>query len=208
MDSVIQVLAEPPLPHHLFQVLIRRADQPKIHLDLFFAAQPRQRPVLQHAQQLALQRRRERRNLVKEQRPLVRQLDAPFLRRHRSRKRALLVPEKLRLHQPFRQRRAIHAHESAVSPRALLVQRPRHQLFSHAALAANDHVRRGARHPLDRVEHVPHRVGGADQIAERVLPADFLPQQPVLALDVQFFNGALEQVPQHVRIDRLDEIIV
>ena len=65
-----------------------------------------------------------------------------------------------------------------------------------------------ARHPLDRLEDVTHRIRRADQIAQRVLSADFLAEDPVLALDVQLLDGALQQVTQHVRVDWLDEVVV
>ena len=53
-----------------------------------------------------------------------------------------------------------------------------------------------------------HGVRGADQIAQRILAADFLAQDAVLALDVQFFDGAFEQQAQHVGINRLYEVVV
>ena len=53
-----------------------------------------------------------------------------------------------------------------------------------------------------------HRVGCADEIAEGVLAADLLPQNPVFALNAEFFDGALKQVAQDIRVNRLDEIIV
>ena len=138
----------------------------------------------------------------------MRQLDAAFLHGDRAGKRAALVAEQLRLHQSFRQRRAIHADESAIAPRALLVQRLSDEFLADAAFAANDHVGRRARHALDGIEDVAHRVRGADQIAQRILAADFLAQDAVLALDVQFFDGALEQQAQHVRVNGLYEVVV
>ena len=53
-----------------------------------------------------------------------------------------------------------------------------------------------------------HRVGGTNQVAERVLTADFLPQDAVFALDMEFFYRALEEVPQNVVVDGLDKIVV
>jgi len=55
---------------------------------------------------------------------------------------------------------------------------------------------------------VAHRVGSADQIAEGVLPGDFLPQDAIFALDMKFFDGAFEQMPKNINIDGFDEVVV
>ena len=75
--------------------------------------------LLEHAQQLRLQRRLHLAHLVEQQRAAVRQLELAELARRRAGERAALVAEELALEQLARQRRAVDRDEglrSAADP--------------------------------------------------------------------------------------------
>jgi len=48
---------------------------------------------------------------------------------------------------------------------------------------------------LDALEHVTHGVRRTHQVSQRFLAADFLTQDPIFPLDMQFFDCAIQQVP-------------
>ena len=76
---------------------------------------------------------------VEQQGPVLRPLETAFLPFECPGECPLLVAEKLALHQRFRQRRAVRRHERPIAPRAQPVDRVRHQFFSSATLAADQH---------------------------------------------------------------------
>ena len=84
--------------------MVRRRHDAHVDLDAARPAEPLEPPLLQHAQQLDLRRRRDVTDLVEEQRAAVGHLEATGLRRHRAGERALLVAEELALEQRLGQR--------------------------------------------------------------------------------------------------------
>ena len=68
---------------------------------------------------------------------------------HGAGEAALLVAEELGLDQLVGDRRAVDLDEGALAPRARAVDGTRHQLFAGAALAGDQHRRRGRRRLLD-----------------------------------------------------------
>ena len=99
------------------------------------AADALERALLQEAQQLDLDRRRDLADLVEEQRPAVGLLEAPFAAAGRAREGALLVAEQLALEQRLGQRRAVELDERCRRAGAVLVDSLRDELLARAALA-------------------------------------------------------------------------
>lgn len=99
------------------------------------AAQALEMSCLQHALELALGRERHGCDLVQEQGAILGEFEAPGTGRIRTREGAALDPEKLRLDQSVRNRRAIYGDERPVGTLALLVDHARKGAFAHAALA-------------------------------------------------------------------------
>src|SRR5690606_17212708 len=96
-------------------------------------------------------------DLVEEQRPAARLLEAPLPRLDGAGERAALVSEELRFEQLARDRRRVHGDELAMRPGTVLVQRTRDELLAGARLAGDQHRRARLREPPDRAEHVLHR---------------------------------------------------
>ena len=111
-----------------------------VHLDPLVAAELGELGVLQHVQQLGLQRRLHLADLVEHQRAGVRLLELADARGRGAGEGAALVPEQLALEELGRQRRAVHLDERPVAPRRPLVDGARDQLLADAALAANQHA--------------------------------------------------------------------
>ena len=84
---------------------------------------------------LRLGRGRHLTDFVKKQHPARRQFDLSGLREMRSRERAALEPEQLRLEQRVGQCRAIDRDERAAAARRGTMDEPRHHLLSHTGLA-------------------------------------------------------------------------
>ena len=75
VQAEVQVLAELSRRDRRFEVAVGRGDQPHIDLDVRLAAEPRELAVLQHLQQLGLQRIADVADLVEEHRPVVGELE-------------------------------------------------------------------------------------------------------------------------------------
>ena len=84
VQAVVEVLAEAPLAHGRAQVLVGRRHQPQVDLHRP-PAQPLDLALLQHAQQLHLDVRRDLADLVEEQRAAVGLHEAPVVALDRAR---------------------------------------------------------------------------------------------------------------------------
>src|SRR4029078_11539439 len=89
---------------------VRRGDQPDVDWPVLALAEAFDRPRLEHAQQLGLQRGRQLADLVEEYRSAVRRLERPGPRPDRARERAPRVPEQLTFDDRAGKRRGIDDH--------------------------------------------------------------------------------------------------
>ena len=85
VEPVEQILAERAVRDHPVEIGVGRGDDPHVDLDGVRVADPLELALLQHPQQLRLQRRAHRPDLVEEERALVRLLE-PALRASRPRR--------------------------------------------------------------------------------------------------------------------------
>ncbi len=145
--------------------------------------------LLQDAQQLRLQVRRQLADLVQEDAAAVRHLELPLLLRHGAGERPALVPEQLAFEERLGERRAVDRHERAAGARAVLVDGPRHELLPGAALARQEDRRVGLRHARNERQDGDH--GGALP-HHAVLQDGVLDEPPVLALQPFDLPGVLE----------------
>jgi hypothetical protein len=106
--------------------LLRRADGPDL-------------PLLQHAEELALQGQRHLRHLVEEERAAVGDLEEPLLLLVRAGEAALLVAEELALEQVLRHRGAVLADEELVAPARAVVHGGGDELLADAGLPLDEH---------------------------------------------------------------------
>jgi hypothetical protein len=136
--------------HLLLQILVGRGDHPHVHPDGAVRADRANLAILQHPQQLHLQRRAHLPDLVEEDGAAVRQLKHARTRADRAGEGAALVPEDLGFQQLGRDRTAVDWNERLVSSRRECVDRARHQLLAGAALAHDQDRGVGRRDLLDK----------------------------------------------------------
>ena len=84
----------------------------------------------------------------------------------RTRERAAGVAEQLRLQQILWQRRTVDIAEPALAARAELVNRPRHELLPHAALALNEDGERSRSGTGNRRPNLSNGRAGAHQLRD------------------------------------------
>ena len=140
MDAVVQVLAEAALRDQRLQVAVRRADQAQVDVDLGLTAQAPDAAVLQHPQQLDLQRRRQLGHLVQEQRAAVGLLEVTAPSAVGTGVGAALVAEELGLDQRVGDGTAVDRDEGCIAARVgQRMQVPGQHLLAAAALAGDEH---------------------------------------------------------------------
>ena len=137
---MIQVGAKAPLHHLLTQVAVGGRQHPHINPQAAIVADALNIAILQHPQQLGLERQRKLANFIEEQRPVVRHFKFTAAVADRPGKRPFDVAKQLALRHALRQGRAVEIDQRIGRPRRPLMHRFRHQLFAGAGLAANQHV--------------------------------------------------------------------
>src|SRR5207344_3417053 len=105
----------------LFEVAVRRGDDPDVDRHGLRASEPLDLALLQHAQQLDLNVERQITDLIEKNRRLIGHLEAPHLSRQGAREGALLPPEQLALDERGRNRPTVDAHHDVPVPRAPFV---------------------------------------------------------------------------------------
>src|SRR5262249_61392787 len=109
-------LREPPGRDLAREIAVGRTDDPHVDRDVVAAAHARELAVLEHVQQLGLERRVELADLVEEDRAAVGRLEASRLALVRAGEGAPLVTEELALEQLARHRGAVDLDERGAAP--------------------------------------------------------------------------------------------
>ena len=208
VQPVEQILAEPPVLHHLPQVDVGRGDDADVDLDRLHAAEAHELALLDHAQQLGLRLERDVADLVEEDAALVGEVEQPLLRVDGAGERALDVAEQRRLEQIGRQVAGVDGDERALRARRVGVDRARDQLLAGAALALNQDRRPARRRLDDQVEHLPHPRAAADDVRELVIPLlDVLPQVAVLVHQPAPLHRVADDDQHFVVLERLGDVV-
>ena len=163
--------------------------------------------LLQHAQQLHLQRRAHRPDFVEEQRALVRLLEPPLAVADRAGERAAHVAEQLGLEQRLGNRAAVERDEAVHAPRAVVVNRARDDFLAGAGLAGDENRAVGRRDGFEQLKQPRHRAALADDALEAVALLELRAQVRVLRLQPPLLERRIEHVQQLVDLKRLaDEV--
>ncbi len=173
-EAVIEVFAEATLLHSGGQVLVRRGDDPDVHWLVARGTEAAHHAILEHLEQLGLQRFRQEPDLVQEDRAAVGGLQQSRLGAARIREGATLEPEHLGLQQRVGDRRAVDVHEWSVRPGAGSVNHPGDEALAGTGLPMNQDGRQPARTPRackqlrDSLAHRAHSRAVAEQVCEGV----------------------------------------
>ena len=135
VQAEVEIAAEPAGLHFGAQIAVGRGDHPRLHGHRARRAQALELALLQNAQQLGLRLHGQLANLVQEERPFVRHLEASGLRRPRIGERAALVAEQLALEQCRGNGGAADAHELPGAVGAALVNTACHHVLARARFA-------------------------------------------------------------------------
>ena len=135
------------------QVLVGRADDAYVGADRVGAADALKFAVLDDAEDLLLHARRDRTELIEDERAAVGLLETADVRAGRAREGAGLMTEQLRLEQRLGQRSAVDLDQRLLPPRRKVVQSRRDQLFAGAALADHEHGLDELGRARDMLEH-------------------------------------------------------
>src|SRR5580704_5571873 len=171
IETVVEVTTKFATIHHLYQVAVRRGDEPYVHLMSSSAAQALELLFLQYAQKFGLQCRWNIAHLVQEKRSFVGQLKTADLLRYGSGERAFLVAKKLTFQQIQRNRSAVQLYERAPASRTEIVNRARNQLFASACLSLDKNGGTRGRHAFDLLKH---------RFQRRALAYDLFKSAPIL----------------------------
>ena len=170
VDPVEEVAAKLAALQHLVDLAGGGGDHPDIHRVLLPGPHPPHPPLLEHAQQLRLERQRQFPHLVEEQRATVGKLHEPHPAGIGPREGAALMAEELALDQGVGDRSAVHGHERPLGPAAAGMDRPGHELLAGARLAGHQHVDGTGGHTVDDRIHLLHRPALAEKLGERIGP--------------------------------------
>ena len=207
VQTVEQVLLEPAVGHHLQQIPVGGGDHADVDLFGPFRPQRFDLALLQHPQQLRLQRRAHGPDLVQKDRAAVGQRELALLRRRRAGKRAAHVAEELRLQQRFGDRRAIHLDERHVALRTTVVNRTRDELLAGAGFAGNEDRALALGDELRAADHVLHRLAAPDDAVVVELLVALADEIPVLAAQTLMVEGAAHHDQQLVDLERLLQVV-
>ena len=155
-QPVIQILPETAVPHRLLQIAVGRGNQADIHLDGMDPAHAFELTLLQHPQQLHLQRGSQFADFVEKNHASIGHFQPAFLQRSGSGKCSTLVAEQIAFQKRLWNRGAIDGHKRLARPRTVTMQGPRRQLFAGPALALDQHGRIGGRHALQELINLFH----------------------------------------------------
>ena len=133
VQAVEEVLAKATRPRFRRELAIRRRDEPEIDVDRHPRSDSLDLLLLDHAQELGLEREFELSDLVKQDGRAVGELELPDHPREGARESAPLVSEEFTLEQSCRQRCAIDGDELPVATRRGAVHELREQLLTRTA---------------------------------------------------------------------------
>ncbi len=157
-----EVAAESPLPNGLLEISVRRSDDARVGAQGLRAPHPLELPLLKHAQQGDLYRRREIPDLVQKDRAPARQLETPPAALERAGEGPLLVAEELGGDEPFGQGRAVDLDQRPTGPRGRVMDGPRDEFLARTRLPADENGGIGACHATHALQNRPQPGRGAD----------------------------------------------
>src|SRR5207249_10064841 len=135
VQAIVEIFAERTPGEGLLEVLIRRSDDPDVHIDHAAPPDPGEAEILQDMQEFGLEGEGKVGDLIEVDRPLVGVLELPRLPLVRSGEGPLFVAEQLRLEKPRRDGRAVDLDERATATPRGSVDSAGNDILAHPALA-------------------------------------------------------------------------
>src|SRR6266702_122280 len=139
VQAIVEVVTEAAGRDRLLQVLVGGGQAPNIHFDGGPAADAGELTVLEHVEELALERRVQISDLVEEDRAVVGRLELAELELVGAGEGPALVTEQLALQELARDRGTVDLDEGTGPAHAELVDGPRDQILAGSRLPADEH---------------------------------------------------------------------
>ena len=174
IQPVKQVLTEFILFHHLFEIPMRRGNDPCIDLDRPGPAHPFKGLFLQHPQEFSLGLKWEISDLIQEDGSPVRKFKAPLFLRDRPGKGPLLVSEQLALDQAGWNCGAVQLDHGLGASRAQMMDGSADQLLPGSCLTVNQDCGIGRRNRGDLFQHILDRIAPPDNLLIIVFGFDLI----------------------------------
>jgi hypothetical protein len=178
VEAEEEVLPEAAARYLLPYVRVRGGEDPDVGPPGTGRPHPLELSRLQHPQKLRLEVERHVRDLVEEERPPVRHLEAAHAVGLGVGEGALHVAEELALEDALGEPARVHGEERLRRAGGHGVERGRHRALPGPVLARDQHVRVRGAHPPDHLEHGAHRLGLRDEQRPPLVA-----QRPVLGLE-------------------------
>jgi len=172
VEPVKKILAELFFGHLGLEVFVCRGDDAHIGLDGLVAADAGERPVLQHAQEFALDGERHVADLVEKEGAAVALLEPADTLGAGPGEGTFFVTEEFAFEEIFRNGRAIDGKERTVVPRAVLVDGPGDEFLPRAAFAGDHDGGIAVRNAPDHFENLLHGGGLTDDAVLVLLEAE------------------------------------
>src|SRR5215831_18376460 len=155
-ETVVQIAAELTSGDAVLQITVGGGNDAYVGLNGLVTPYTFKLLCLQDPQDLRLGQRRHIADLIEKERAartLLKLADAFTLC---TRKRSSLMAKQLAFQQRFGDGGTVDGQERGGGPLAVMVNRPRHQLFARASLAAYEHSDVLWRHPANGLVHILH----------------------------------------------------
>ena len=193
VEAIVQILAEPAGGDRLGQVEVRGGEDAAVGADDVGPADPLERPVLEHAEQLGLHAQGKLADLVEEERSPFGLLEPPFLLPVGAGEGAPLVAEELALQQRLGQGRAVDRDQRPVPGGVGVVDRLGDQFLARPRLTRDQHGAGGRGNPGDPLEDLAHPGAASHQVVEGVALLESLPQRPDFILELAVLERLLDE---------------
>ena len=164
IQAIQQILPELPGGHDLSEIRVGSRKNANVHLPDLGRADTLDLPGLEYAQKFRLPLQRDIRDLIEEERPLVRQLETSDSIGLGVRERPLHVPEELAFEHALGKTSRVDRHECVLPPPRHGMEPTRYDFLSRAMLAGDQHIGLRGPHPFHHPQNRVHDLGFRDEV--------------------------------------------
>ena len=200
-----QILAEAAAADGALEILVRRRDDADVGADRLATTDPRELALLEHAQELGLERERHVADLVEEEGATGRGLELADAALDGAGERAALVAEELALEQLVGDRGAVEGDERPAAI-GMVMDRAGDELLAGAGLALDQDRGVGRRHATDHLVDLLHGGGAADD--ELLALLELAPQALEVVRQTTELERAVDQHGDLIQVEGLRQVVV
>ncbi len=190
IEAIVKIGTKGSRTRCFFQIAIGSGNQPDIEFDGTRSAHPLKFPLLQNSQQLGLHGDGQLSDFIQKNRAALSHLKLSLFLRDGARESSSFMSEQFALQQGLSDGGAVNGDKRFVGAAAIGVNRSRHQFFSRAALARDQHCRVPPRHAGNKIIDFVHCLAFPDHA---VVDVQFLVQAAVFPAQSLHVPGVLNR---------------